>query len=305
MTFAFLAEAPEIQKLKSKSCESFLINIMLEFTNSTPRRCQKAYDESFYDRTETRTGKCLNFFYFHLMIDNIANLLQLNQMVQMQKTFPVLFSTFYNFLFIIIARGEFERRTNSCRVSLGAWEYNLLSTWVEAYSKEKIPTSYEENSIIVNLGAANEFTWCGPSKQKMSMTFRNEERKYCKQITDWDFNPLNSGKVRIDLEAFTDCNDNKISEDGSVHWIMNFDEEKKGTTGNVVPVNTEMKYKIESPLTTTIGILEKETKIEGCQHRHRGCDIILRFAEGTIFHRERINKSIDKIVIDLGAEQGQ
>ena len=64
-----------------------------------------------------------------------------------------------------------------------------------------------------------------------------------------------------------------------------------------------MKYIIESPLTTTIGKLEKETKIKGCQHI--GCDIILRFGDGTVFHRERINKNIDKIVIDLGPEQGQ
>ena len=98
---------------------------------------------------------------------------------------------------------------NSCRVSLGAWEYNLLSSWVEAYSKEKIQTSYGENSIIVNMGLASELSWCGFSKQKVSMKLRDEETKYCKQITDWNFKPL-EGLVRIDLEAFTDCNETNI-----------------------------------------------------------------------------------------------
>ena len=87
----------------------------------------------------------------------------------------------------------------------------------------------------------------------------------------------------------------KIVEDGSVQWIR---LRKLGPETKQVVVNTEMKYKIESPLHSTIGKLEKETKIEGCQHR--GCNIILRFGDGTVFYQERIYKSIDKIVIDLG-----
>ena len=33
---------------------------------------------------------------------------------------------------------------------------------------------------------------------------------------------------------------------------------------------------------------------------HRGCNIILRFGNGTVFYEERINHDKDKIVIDLG-----
>ena len=67
----------------------------------------------------------------------------------------------------------------------------------------------------------------------------------------------------------------------------------------MVGVNTQMEYKIGSPLTTSIGSLEKETKIEGCQHIG-GCRIILRFGDGTIFHEEQILTSVDNIEIDLG-----
>ena len=105
----------------------------------------------------------------------------------------------------------------------------------------------------------------------------------------------------------------KISEDGSVRWIRNSEGNQtddhsetayvNDTGKDLVAVNPEMKYIIESPLTTTIGKLEKETKIEGCQYR--GCNLILRFGDGTVFHEESIDKSIDKIVIDLGPGQGQ
>ena len=101
----------------------------------------------------------------------------------------------------------------------------------------------------------------------------------------------------------------KISEDGSVHWIRdsevkkNDDHSETSYVNDWVAVNPEMKYIIESPLTTTIGKLEKETKIEGCQHR--GCNLILRFGDGTVFYSEIIDKSIDKIVIDLGPGQGR
>ena len=108
----------------------------------------------------------------------------------------------------------------------------------------------------------------------------------------------------------------KIYENGSVHWIRDGNIEdvaiwKKindtvsvynGTEKVLVAKNTEMKYMIDSPLTTTIGRLIKETKIEGCQSN--GCNIILRFANGTVFYEKRINKSIDKIIIDLGSGKG-
>ena len=98
--------------------------------------------------------------------------------------------------------------TKSCRVSLGAWEYNFLRSWVEAYSKEKIQPNYEDNSIIINMGPANEFSWCEFSKQQISMKLRDEGMMYCKQITHWDYNPL-EGDVRIDLAAFRDCSETK------------------------------------------------------------------------------------------------
>ena len=70
----------------------------------------------------------------------------------------------------------------------------------------------------------------------------------------------------------------KIFENGSVHWIIDgkekevdalFDDwinenktvaKKNGTKMVLEAENTELKYIIESPLTTTIGKLEKETK---------------------------------------------
>ena len=85
----------------------------------------------------------------------------------------------------------------------------------------------------------------------------------------------------------------KIEENGSVHWIREWKEEHQ------VAVNTEMKYIIDSPLSTTIGRLEKETKLEGCQHIG-GCKIIMTFGDGVIFYEETIETSIDKIEIDLG-----
>ena len=110
----------------------------------------------------------------------------------------------------------------------------------------------------------------------------------------------------------------KIYENGSVHWIRDWTMEEKNvtlegiggrfggkndTTKELVGVNTEMKYIVDSPLKTTIGKLEKEIKIEGCQHI--GCNIILRFGDGTVFYKQGINKSNDKIIIDLGSGQSQ
>ena len=101
----------------------------------------------------------------------------------------------------------------------------------------------------------------------------------------------------------------KINEDGSVHWIRDWKEEEIddrhwNDKKTLVAVNTEMKYKIESPLSTTIGRLEKETKIEGCQHIG-GSEIILTFGGGEVFYQEHIRTSIDKIRIDLGKALGQ
>ena len=101
----------------------------------------------------------------------------------------------------------------------------------------------------------------------------------------------------------------KINEDGSVHWIRDWKEEEIddrhwNDKKTLVAVNTEMIYKIDSPLSTTIGRLEKETKIEGCQHIG-GCEIILTFGDGEIFYQEYIRTSVDKIRIDLGKALGQ
>ena len=101
----------------------------------------------------------------------------------------------------------------------------------------------------------------------------------------------------------------KINEDGSVHWIRDWKEEEIDARHwndkkTLVAVNTEMIYKIESPLSTTIGRLEKETKIEGCQYIG-GCEIILTFGDGEIFYQEHIRTSVDKIRIDLGKALGQ
>ena len=98
----------------------------------------------------------------------------------------------------------------------------------------------------------------------------------------------------------------KISENGSVHWIRNWKETREqsrnGVINQLVGVNTEMKYIVDSPLNATIGKLIKETKVDGCQRED--CNIILRSGNGTVFYRKRINNSIDKIVIDLGTGQG-
>ena len=108
----------------------------------------------------------------------------------------------------------------------------------------------------------------------------------------------------------------KIEENGGVLWIRDWKEEVKhnivqrrnktesydvllGNRRELEGVNTEMKYKINSPFTTSVGKLEKETKITGCQHIG-GCRIILRFGDGVIFHEEQILTSVDNIEIDLG-----
>ena len=79
----------------------------------------------------------------------------------------------------------------------------------------------------------------------------------------------------------------KIYENGSVHWIRNWKEveEKVNSTTTIKileEVNTEMKYFINSPLTTTIGTLEKDTKIEGCQHREESKNKKLPFKSSII-----------------------
>ena len=98
----------------------------------------------------------------------------------------------------------------------------------------------------------------------------------------------------------------KIDENGTVHWIRNWKETREqsrnGVINQLVGVNTEMKYIVDSPLNATIGKLIKETKVDGCQRED--CNIILRFGNGTVFYRKRITNSIDKIVIDLGTGQG-
>ena len=131
--------------------------------------------------------------------------------------------------------GEFHRPTSSCRVSLGAWEYNLLSSWVEAFSKEEIKPYYDVNSIFINMAPANEFSWCGLSKQKITMKLRDEDSdspKYCKQITDWDFN-LQEGKVRIDLEDFTNCNETDNDSDTESFQCVDWEETEMSISLNL------------------------------------------------------------------------
>ena len=47
--------------------------------------------------------------------------------------------------------------------------------------------------------------------------------KYCKQITDWDFN-LQEGKVRIDLEDFTNCNETDNDSDTESFQCVDWEE---------------------------------------------------------------------------------
>ena len=104
------------------------------------------------------------------------------------------------------------------------------------------------------------------------------------------------------------------------------------------PKNTEMTYTIESPGTSALGKLVKETEIEGCQHVG-GCNLILKLGtvskskkkftlevtstalsiirpfppifytitsvNGSILYKETITEYKSKIEIDLGAEKGQ
>jgi len=204
-----LAELPQIQDLKRKSCESFFVNIKLGLPGSTFRGCRKAFTETFYNRNETRRGL-----------------------------------------------GEFNRRSRQCQVNLGAWEYNLLNSWVEAYSKEMIRPSYGNNSIVINMGPANEFSWCGLSRQKISMKLTvgdTDSPNYCKQLTDLDFNPL-EGKVRIDSEAFTNCNQTNYDLDPEsfqcVDWediemtiSLHLDQCHRNLIGIAMPNSLENVYK--------------------------------------------------------------
>ena len=96
----------------------------------------------------------------------------------------------------------------------------------------------------------------------------------------------------------------QINQDGSVHWLRDWKEVVIENKLELEAVNSEMKYKIYSPLSTKIGSLEKGTTIEGCQHIG-GCKIILRFGDGTIFHEEPIETGIYRIRIDLGRTEAE
>ena len=93
-------------------------------------------------------------------------------------------------------------------MSLGAWEYNLLRSWIEAYSKKTLETQYDKdsNSIIVNMGLAHEFSGCRKSQTKLTMKMRSGQ-SYCKEIIKKDFNF--DREVRINWEEFIDCANNK------------------------------------------------------------------------------------------------
>ena len=68
----------------------------------------------------------------------------------------------------------------------------------------------------------------------------------------------------------------KIYQNKSIHWkrhceVINQIDEGKCSEAK----NTGMEYIIDSPDTSEIGKLVKETKIEGCQHVG-GCTLILK-----------------------------
>ena len=75
------------------------------------------------------------------------------------------------------------------------------------------------------MGPASEFSWCGLSKQKISMKIKDKKDspKYCKQFTDWDFN-IQKGKVRIDLEAFANCTETSNDLDSESFQCVDWDD---------------------------------------------------------------------------------
>ena len=99
---------------------------------------------------------------------------------------------------------------NKCLVNLGIFEYNLLRSWADEYFNPSKPhviqTLYKGNSIIVNMGPASDFTWCGESKQKMNLIMKDskDEPSYCKKVIDRGFRVL-EGQVRINLAELTNC----------------------------------------------------------------------------------------------------
>ena len=107
-----------------------------------------------------------------------------------------------------------EDGKNKCLVNLGIYEYNLLRSWADEYFNPTKPhviqTLYEENSIFVNMGPGSDFTWCGESKQKLSLIMKDSryEPSFCKQVINRNFEVLD-GQIRINLAEFTNCEDNE------------------------------------------------------------------------------------------------
>ena len=71
----------------------------------------------------------------------------------------------------------------------------------------------------------------------------------------------------------------KIYPNENIHWKRHCEKDEPNKRNKRVCLetkNTEMKYIIDSPDTSAIGKLVKETKIEGCQHVVGGCTLILK-----------------------------
>ena len=69
----------------------------------------------------------------------------------------------------------------------------------------------------------------------------------------------------------------KIDQNKNIHWKRHCEKVTNDAKGYscLKAKNTEMKYIIDSPDTSAIGKLVKETKIEGCQNIG-GCNLILK-----------------------------
>ena len=129
----------------------------------------------------------------------------------------------YSGNWVIEVESQVVREVWKCQMTLGAFEYNLLRSWADEYFNPSQPhfiqTLYEENSIVVNMGPGSDFTWCGESKQKMSLTMKNSTLNYCKQVINMNFKVL-EGQVRINFTEFQNCNnDNQDLDEQSFQCV--------------------------------------------------------------------------------------
>ena len=78
----------------------------------------------------------------------------------------------------------------------------------------------------------------------------------------------------------TNADELKIYQNKNIHWKRHCEKkinDKDVPTGYSCeqPKNAEMKYMVDSPHTSAIGKLVKQTKIEGCKNIG-GCNLILK-----------------------------